>query len=65
MIIDEMGIRLIDDSDVAEFTAKNGKKAPAVPTPPSAEPVKAPVIPTFSSALSASAKNRRSQARLR
>ena len=26
MMIDEMGIRLIDDMDVAEFTAKSGKK---------------------------------------
>ncbi len=27
MMIDEMGIRLIDESDVGEFTSKGGKKA--------------------------------------
>src|SRR3982751_1355220 len=29
MMIDEMGIRLIDDMDVAEFTAKTGKRGAA------------------------------------
>ena len=55
MLIDEMGIRLIDDTDVAEFTAKNGKKSAAAASP-AAEAPKPTIIPTFSSTLSASAK---------
>ena len=38
MTIDEMGIRLIDDSDIGEFTARKATKATVLPAPPVAMP---------------------------
>jgi RNA polymerase primary sigma factor len=46
MIIDEMGIRLIDDADVADFVAKQSKKAPSPPS-------ETPRVPALSMAATA------------
>jgi RNA polymerase primary sigma factor len=45
MLIDEMGIRLIDDLDVPEFTAKQGRKAPAGSAGPAPSPAPAATAP--------------------